>query len=305
MMSSSRELLFEQPMTGTWVALPTPFAVDGGLDISAFQNVVKRCVDNGVDGLVPLGTTGEAVTVTESERADLIGACLELAGDLPVVVGAGSNDTQTAARWAAEARSLGANGALVVTPYYNRPNRDGLLAHYAEVQDRCPDLPLVAYNVPSRTGLDMGVELMLELLEMPSVVAVKESSGRLDQMSELARCAAEGTSVLAGDDAFAVPAIALGARGLVSVAANVRPNEVVRMVTAALNDRGPQALRIHQELEPLMRALFSETNPVPLKAAMAILGLMNDGVRLPLWRASQETTDELASVLGSLARVAS
>ncbi len=305
MIPEHRESLLVQPPSGTWVALPTPFDRTGAVDLFALRSVAKRCVDCGVDGLVPLGTTGEAVTLTESERAEVVEACVDVAGDLPVVVGTGSNATQTAVRWTKQARALGADGALVVTPYYSRPNRSGLHGHYAEIQERCPEVPLVIYNVPSRTGLDMGAELMLELLELPSVVAVKESSGRLDQMGELARCAPEGTSILAGDDGLAVPSIALGARGLVSVAANVRPIEVACMVNAALNVEGPRALELHRGLEPLVRALFLETNPVPLKAALALLGLTENVVRLPLWQASNETTEELAMVLGPLVRVAS
>jgi 4-hydroxy-tetrahydrodipicolinate synthase len=242
-----------------------------------------------VDFLIPLGTTGEASTLLDAERDGIIAACLEESKGRPVVVGTGHNATRQAAAATKRAQELGAAGALVVTPYYNKPNPDGLVAHYAAIAEAAPGLPLIAYNVPSRTGLNVTPAVLARLWENPQVVAVKESSGNLAQIAEIARTLPSGKTLLSGDDNLALAAIAVGASGLVSVLGNVLPKETTMLIAAARRGNTLEALRLHQQLLPLMDALFVESNPVPLKAALKVLGIGEDTVRLPLARASAAT----------------
>ncbi|MBI1751544.1 MAG: 4-hydroxy-tetrahydrodipicolinate synthase [Acidobacteria bacterium] len=284
-------------LSGLAVALATPFSASGEVDLAAFRKLVRHVVGGGVDTLVPLGTTGEASTLDDAERDAVIAACLEESGGRPVVVGTGSNATRHAAALTRRAQALGAAGALVVTPYYNRPNADGLVAHYAAIAEAAPGLPLVAYNVPGRTGLNVTPAVLARLWENPQVVAVKESSGSLAQIAEVGRTLPRGKTLLSGDDNLALAAMAVGATGLVSVLGNVLPRETAALVASARHGQGAEALRIHQRLLPLMDALFVESNPVPLKAALKLLGLGSDAVRLPLARASAATRTLVAEAL--------
>jgi 4-hydroxy-tetrahydrodipicolinate synthase len=284
-------------LSGLAVALATPFTATGEVDLPAFRKLVRHVVSGGVNTLVPLGTTGEASTLLEEERDALIEACLEESGGRPVVVGTGHNATRQAAAMTKRAQALGAAGALVVTPYYNKPNVDGLVAHYAAIAEAAPGLPLIAYNVPGRTGLNVTPAMLARLWENPQVVAVKESSGSLAQIAEVARLLPRGKTLLSGDDNLALAAIAVGASGLVSVLGNVLPRETATMVGAALQGNGAEALRLHQQLLPLMDALFVESNPIPLKAALKLLGLGEDVVRLPLVSASAATRTRVAEAL--------
>lgn len=284
-------------LSGLAVALATPFAPSGEVDLPAFRKLVRHVVGGGVDTLVPLGTTGEASTLEEAERDAVIAACLEESGGRPVVVGTGSNATRHAAAMTRRAQALGAAGALVVTPYYNKPNADGLVAHYQAIAEAAPGLPLVAYNVPSRTGLNVTPAVLMRLWENPQVVAVKESSGSLAQIAEVGRTLPRGKTLLSGDDNLALAAMAVGATGLVSVLGNVLPRETAALVAAARHGHGAEALRMHQRLLPLMDALFLEVNPVPLKVALKLLGLGSDAVRLPLACASAATHTLVAEAL--------
>ena len=284
-------------LSGLAVALATPFTAAGEVDLPAFRKLVRHVVGGGVDTLVPLGTTGEAATLLEEERDAIIEACLEESGGHPVVVGTGHNATRQAAAMTKRAQQLGAAGALVVTPYYNKPGPDGLVAHYAAIAEAAPGLPLIAYNVPGRTGLNVTPAMLARLWENPQVVAVKESSGSLAQIAEVARLLPRGKTLLSGDDNLALAAIAVGASGLVSVLGNVLPRETAAMVSAALQGNGAEALRLHQQLLPLMDALFVESNPIPLKAALKLLGLGEDIVRLPLVAASAATRTRVAEAL--------
>lgn len=277
--------------TGLGVALATPFTPDHALDLPAFRRLVRH-VAPAADFLVVLGSTGEAATLEEAERDALVGACLDEAGDRPVVAGTGHNATRTAARWTRRAAELGAQGALVVTPYYNKPTPEGLAIHYGTCAEA--GLPLIAYNVPGRTGLNLTPAALARLWEIPAVVAVKESSGNLAQIGEIARTLPPGKVLLAGDDALALPALALGAEGLVSVAGNLLPGLMKRLVEFALSGRREAALALHQRLLPLLDALFLESNPIPLKAALQAAGLGGDAVRLPLAPASAATRAHLA-----------
>jgi 4-hydroxy-tetrahydrodipicolinate synthase len=285
------------PFQGLAVALATPFTPTHGVDLPAFRRLVRHCVAGGVDTLVVLGSTGEAATLEEAERDALITATLEEAGGRAVVAGTGSNATRQVAAWTKRAQALGAQGALVVTPYYNKPTPDGLVAHYAAVAEAAPGLPLIAYNVPGRTGLNLAPAVLARLWENPAVVAVKESSGNLAQIGEIARTLPAGKTLLAGDDNLALASLALGATGLVSVLGNALPRETKQLVDLALAGKRAEALTLHQRLLPLMDALFLESNPIPLKALLQQLNLGGDALRLPLVPASAATRAKLAQAL--------
>jgi len=281
----------ELNLTGLGVALATPFENGtrfgaGRIDMSAFRSLVRSVIEGGADFIVVLGSTGEAATVQDDERGALIRAALEEARGVPVVVGAGHNSTAGAVALAAGAAELGADALLVVTPYYNKPQPAGLEAHFRAVAEAAPGLPLIAYNVPGRTGLNLTPAALARLWTIPQVVAVKESSGNLAQIGEIARTLPPGKILLSGDDALALPAIALGASGLISVVGNVVPAETKAMLSAALSGDSATARALHAALLPLMDALFLETNPVPLKAALEIRGMATSSVRLPLAPAS-------------------
>ncbi|GLH67626.1 4-hydroxy-tetrahydrodipicolinate synthase [Geothrix edaphica] len=284
-------------LSGLAVALATPFTPSGEVDLPAFRKLARHVVAGGADFLVPLGSTGEAATIVDAERDAIISACLEEAGGRPVVVGTGHNATRQAAAMTKRAQALGAQGALVVTPYYNKPTPDGLVAHYAAVAEAAPGLPIVAYNVPGRTGLNVTPPVLARLWENPQVVAVKESSGNLAQIAEIVRLLPRGKVLLSGDDNLAVASIAVGASGLISVLGNALPRETAAMVAAARRGDRAGALRLHQQLLPLMDALFLESNPIPLKAALRMLGLCGEGLRLPLVPAVAATRTRLAEAL--------
>lgn len=286
--------------TGLSVALATPFLEDFGLDLKGFRRLTRHVVAGGVDTLVVLGTTGESPTLGDSERDALIEACLEEAQGRAVVAGAGSNDTRKTAALARRAQALGADGALIVTPYYNKPTPRGLVAHFAEAASAAPGLPLIAYNVPGRTGLNLTPAILAMLWENPQVVAVKESTANLAQIGAIARALPEGKTLLSGDDNMALPAIAVGASGLVSVLGNLLPAETKELVDAALCGDLPTAQALHYRLLPLMDALFLESNPIPLKAALKLLGIAGDTLRLPLVPAEPSTVARLADVLKAL-----
>lgn len=286
-----------QNFAGLAVALATPFTPVGEVDLPAFRKLVRHVVAGGVDTLIPLGTTGEAPTLLDAERDAIIVACLEESSGRPVVVGTGHNATQATAAMTKRAQALGAAGALVVTPYYNKPTPDGLVAHYAAVADAAPGLPLIVYNVPGRTGLNVTPATLARLWQNPQVVAVKESSGNLAQIAEIVRELPEGKLLLSGDDNLALASIAVGASGLVSVLGNVVPRQTAAMVDAARRGAGGEALDLHQQLLPLMDALFLESNPIPLKAVLQMLGLGGEAVRLPLVPASATTRLRLAEAL--------
>ena len=286
-----------QDFSGLAVALATPFTPSGEVDLKAFRKLVRHLVAGGVDTLIPLGTTGEASTLLDAERDAVIAACLEESQGRPVVVGTGSNATRQAAALTRRAQALGAAGALVVTPYYNKPTPDGLVAHYAAIAEAAPGLPIIAYNVPGRTGLNVTPNVLARLWQNPQVVAVKESSGNLAQIAEVARTLPSGKTLLCGDDNLALPAIAVGASGLVSVLGNVLPKETAAMVAAARRGDRAEAIRLHQQLLPLMDALFLESNPVPLKAALKLIGLGEEILRLPLVPATTATRTKVAEAL--------
>ena len=301
--------------TGLGVALATPFTtgtegaskLPGGssrkrpaVDLTAFASLVEHVVAGGADFLVVLGSTGEAATVDEDERADLVTVARAAAPGVPLVVGTGHNNTEYAVELARAAVASGADGLLVVTPYYTKPQPAGIVAHFRAIAEEFPGVPVIAYNVPGRTGSNLAPETLRELWAIPEVVAVKESSGDLRQIAQICREAPAGKTVLAGDDDLALPAISVGAAGLVSVCGNVAPAQTAALVRAALAGDLPLARALDAELAPLVSALFSESNPVPLKAALACLGLATGMVRSPLAPAAPDTWARIQSALSGL-----
>lgn len=285
--------------SGLGVALATPFTPAGALDLPAFRRLVQHVADHA-DVLVVLGTTGEAPTVHGSERDELINATLEEANGKRVVAGTGSNDTAAAAALTKRAQQLGAHGALVVTPYYNKPTPKGLALHYQALADAAPGLPLIAYNVPGRTALNVLPAGLALLWENPQVVAVKESSGNLAQIAEIVRTLPAGKQLLSGDDGFALASIAVGAVGLTSVLGNLLPKEAKALVDAARGGRMEEARALNRRLLPLMDALFLESSPIPLKTALRLMGLAGDTLRLPLSPAEPATVARLTAALRDL-----
>jgi 4-hydroxy-tetrahydrodipicolinate synthase len=278
-------------LEGVFTALVTPFTERGDIDQPALRRLVRYQLANGVAGLVPAGTTGEAATLDLAEHERLVATVAEevaRAGrPVRVIAGAGSNDTRKAVRLGQVCRQAGADALLVVTPYYNKPTAAGLAAHFQTLVDTV-DLPIVLYNVPGRTGVDLRPDLVLRLAEDPRILGVKEASGNLDQVSEILRGRPQGFAVLAGDDSHALAHIALGADGVVSVLANETPALVVELVERALAGDRPAAAALHRRLLPLMRANFVESNPVPVKWALARLGWIEERFRLPLVPLSPE-----------------
>jgi 4-hydroxy-tetrahydrodipicolinate synthase len=275
-------------------------AEDGAVDLDAFADHVAFVLEGGVDFLVPCGTTGESATLTAAEQEAVIQRCVEVAaGRVPVLAGAGSNDTRVATELARNAAKVGADGVLVVTPYYNKPGFDGLVLHYRSVARA--GLPIILYNVPGRTGSNVGPELVLRIAgEVPQVVGVKESSGDLDPIMTLVQSGPDGFQVLSGDDHLGLAAAALGAQGLISVVANEAPGPVVELWRGAVAGRLAEARELHYRLLPLMRANFVESNPGPVKAALALLGRIRDHARPPLAPVRPETREILRSALAHL-----
>jgi 4-hydroxy-tetrahydrodipicolinate synthase len=274
----------------------------GAIDLEAYRALVRRVVAAGTDFLVVLGSTGEAATIFDEERDLLIQAAIQEAHGVPVIVGTGHNATAKAVAMSARAAELGADGLLVVTPYYNKPQPAGLEAHFRAVAAAAPQLPIIAYNVPGRTGSNMTPQILARLWTIPQVVAVKESSGSLAQIGEITRTLPAGKSLFSGDDALALPAIAVGASGLISVIGNLLPGPTKALIDASLSGSMDLARQLHAGLLPMMDALFLESNPAPLKAALELAGYCSAAVRLPLSPATEATRERLAELLEGLIR---
>ena len=297
-------------LRGAFTALVTPFTADGAVDEPAFRRLVRWQLLAGIDGLVPCGTTGEAPTLTVAERERLIAATVEVAAERPsrgrlrIIAGTGTNDTAATIAATRRAAELGADAALVVAPYYNRPDARMLEAHFRTVADE-GDLPIVVYNVPSRTGSNVDAATFLRLAEHPRVIAVKEASGNLEQIATICRDRPRHVAVLAGDDAWTLPILALGGDGVVSVASNEIPGELVALCDAARAGDWDAARRIHARWLPLFLGNFrGGPNPVPAKAAMALMGLLDgDAVRAPLLPLDVDARAAMAVTLRSLGLV--
>ena len=285
---------------GCGTALVTPFTADGGIDEAAVTRLARRQIDAGVHFLVPCGTTGESPTLSPAEKlrvVELVAAAA--AGRAPVLAGAGGYDTRAAAALARDMAAAGADGLLSVTPYYNKPTPDGLRRHYAAIADAA-DLPIVVYNVPGRTGCNVAPATLARLAEIPSVVGVKEASGDLGQLCKICRAAPDGFSVLSGDDAATLPLMALGGAGVISVAANEAPAEMAALVDLAAAGDFRAARAAHERLLPLMQVNFVESNPIPVKAALAAMGLIEEAYRLPMAPPAPASRARIAEVLREL-----
>ena len=288
--------------TGSFVALVTPFR-NGKIDFEKLDLLVEFHVEAGTNGLVPCGTTGESATLSHEEHEQIINRVVKRAdGRIPVVAGTGSNSTQEAIRLTRFAREAGADAALLITPYYNRPTQKGLVAHFEAVakavSQTAGDFPLILYNVPSRTGVNMLPQTVIECSEFPNVVGIKEASGNVDQTVEILR--GSEMVVLSGDDSLTLPLMAVGAKGVISVAANVVPKLMVDLVDLASAGDFLGAQELHFRLFPLFKALFVETNPIPVKAAMALQGRIGPELRLPMTPLSEANLKHLELVLSEL-----
>jgi 4-hydroxy-tetrahydrodipicolinate synthase len=277
--------------SGSQVALVTPLK-GGEVDYAALERLVDWHIDQGTDALVPVGTTGESPTVTVEEHEKIIEVAVKRAGGrIPVIAGTGANATAEAIELTRFAKKVGAAGSLQVCPYYNKPTQEGLYRHFAAIA-AAVDLPMVLYNIPGRTGVTMSPETVARLSKVPQVVAIKEATGSMDQTSEiLARC---DITILSGDDSLTLPLMALGARGVISVVANLVPKDVKRLTSAMLAGQLDEARAAHSKLFPLCRAMFIETNPIPIKTAMMWAGLLeSDEKRLPLTDLAPASADVL------------
>jgi len=273
---------------GVLPALVTPFSKNNTIDSENFRNIVSLVEEGGVSGIVACGTTGESATLSMAEHKELIDIAMDCSS-VPVVAGTGSNNTVEAVELTKHAADVGADGALVISPYYNKSNTAGLLAHFKTIAEEA-DIPIILYNVPSRTGQDLSVEVIAELATVDNIVAVKEASGSVEKISRILEMTAdEDFGVLSGEDALTFPAVALGGSGVVSVVANIVPEMMVNLVKATKKGDMETARELHFKMAPLMRALFAETNPIPVKRAMELMGLVNGNLRLPLAPLSEES----------------
>jgi 4-hydroxy-tetrahydrodipicolinate synthase len=286
--------------TGVGTALVTPFGRNGALDDAAVRRLGRRQVDAGVHFLAPCGTTGENPTLSHDERLRIIEILVdEVKGQVPILAGAGGYDTKEVIHLAAEFEKRGVSGLLSVTPYYNKPTQEGLYQHYRAIAESTP-LPIVVYNVPGRTGVNVEVATLARLAELPNIVGVKEASGNMTQMCEVARAVPGDFIVLSGDDALTLPLMAVGGHGIISVAANEIPREMVQMVEAAERNDFVAARKIHARIFALMQINFVEANPVPVKAAMAAMGLLEEVYRLPMVSPKADSKERIVKVLKEL-----
>jgi 4-hydroxy-tetrahydrodipicolinate synthase len=287
-------------LKGIGTALVTPFDTDGAVDYAAVRRLALRQIENGVDMLVPCGTTGEAVTLQDAEYRKLLETVVEAAdGRIPVIAGAGSNDTARTVETARTAAATGVDGVLIVGPYYNKPTQEGYYRHFRTVADSI-DCAVVLYNVPGRTGGNIAAETQLRIAECGNVIATKEASGNFTQIYDIVRGKPENFSVLSGDDDLVLAQIAMGVDGVISVAANEVPSGFSHMVHLALDGAFVEARKIYDGLVTLLRMNFIESNPIPVKTAMAMMGLIEERFRLPLVPMQTENRERMEVLLHSL-----
>jgi len=283
---------------GSFVAIVTPFK-DGKVDEKALGDLIEFHMTSGTAGIVPCGTTGESATLSHAEHQRVIEVSIEVVDHkIPVIAGTGSNSTQEAIALTRHAKAAGADAALLITPYYNKPTQEGLFRHFKAIAEAV-DLPQVLYNIPSRTGVNMLPETVARLFPFDTVVGMKEGSGSIQQIADLLLLSKERLTVLSGDDAMTLPMMVLGGKGVISVTANVVPTDVAKMVGAALRGDFPLAKTWHNRLSLLHKALFWETNPIPVKRALSLMGRCGDEVRLPLYPISEENGSKLKKVLSA------
>jgi len=279
---------------GSFVALVTPHK-NGKIDEKKFVELVEFQIKNGTNGIVPAGCTGEAATLSHEEQKRLMQFTVEAVNKrVPVIAGTGSNNTEEALSLTKHAKKVGCSGALMITPYYNKPTPEGQYRHYEKIA-KSVDIPIVLYNVPSRTGISMLPDTVARLSKIDNIVAIKEASGSLDQVSQiLSLC---DITVLSGDDSLTLPMMSVGAKGVISVVANIIPGDVVKMVDSFLAGNTDEARKLHYKMMPIFKALFIETNPLPVKASLAIMKMIESEWRLPLCPPKDETIEKLKKVL--------
>lgn len=282
---------------GVYTALITPFQADGTIDVAALRRIVNQQIAGGVAGLVPMGTTGESPTVTHDENIEAIRIVVEeAAGRVPVIAGTGSNSTSEAIDMTRRAKKMGADASLQVAPYYNKPSQEGFFRHFTAIAEGV-DLPLVVYNIPGRTGKNIETPTLLRMTEHPNIVAVKEASGSVPQMMDVIRSVPKDFDVLSGDDNLALPLTLLGGRGVVSVAGNLIPDQMSRMIALGLEGKVEEARAEHYRLLSLFKAVFIDTNPIPIKYMMHLAGFCEEAYRLPLVQMSDEARKTVKSLL--------
>jgi len=288
------------PFTGCGTALVTPFTRSGSVDEAAVRRLGRRQIDAGTHFLVPVGTTGESPTLSLAERARIVELLADEAnGSVPILAGAGGYDTIEVVHAVAEMKKAGADGILSVTPYYNRPTQEGLFQHYRAIAEST-SLPIVVYNVPGRTGCNIEPATVVRLASLPNIVGIKEASGNMTQMCEVCRLVPESFLVLSGDDAVTLPLMAVGGRGVISVVSNQMPAEMAQLVEAAERGDFKAARAIHTRIMPLMQINFVESSPGPVKAAMAMMGLIEETYRLPIVSPRAESKGKIGTVLKEL-----
>jgi 4-hydroxy-tetrahydrodipicolinate synthase len=289
-------------LRGCATALVTSFKADGGIDEDRLRTLVDRQINGGVRLLVPCGTTGESATMSEDEDQRVIGITVEVArGRARIIAGTGSNSTAAAIEYSQRARDLGADAVLQVAPWYNKPTQEGLYAHFRAIAESIPDTPIMLYNVPGRTSSNIAAQTVLRLAkDYENIVAIKEASGNLTQIMEILRDRPANFCVLSGDDAVTLPLIALGAEGIVSVASNEIPDLMSRLTALALDGNWTEARALHYRLLPLMEINFIESSPGPVKAAMAMMGLLEENFRLPLVPIQEQSRARIRQVIAEL-----
>ena len=282
---------------GAITAMVTPFSQNGEVDYGGLRNNVRFQIKEGISGLLPLGTTGETPTLSAEEKEKVAKAVIEEAGGkVPVLVGTGSYSTKTTIEQTKKAKELGADAALIVSPYYNKPTQEGLYLHFKSVAESV-DIPIIIYNIQGRTGVNIETGTLLRLSSIKNIIGVKEASGNMNQMMDVINQLPKDFVVLSGDDSLTLPLMSLGGRGVISVVSNLLPKKVSRMVELYLEGKTEEAKKLHYELLPLFRAAFIETNPMPIKAAMSICGMPAGKCRLPLCDLQPQNEEKLKNVL--------
>lgn len=282
---------------GTYTALITPFATDGSVDYDALERLIGQQVAAGIEGLIILGTTGESPTISHEESQEILQRSVQAAnGQLQIVAGVGSNSTEKTVAAAKEAAAIGVDGLLVVNPYYNKPSQEGLYQHF-KASAEATDVPVILYNIAGRTGVNLSTDTLLRLVDLPTIVAVKEASGDLGQMMDVIDQTPDNFAVLSGDDNMTYPLITVGGHGVISVISNLLPAKTKEMVDAALAGDYDRARALHYELLPVMRACFMETNPLPIKTALALRGDVQEEFRLPLCKMEAGNKEKLRAIL--------
>lgn len=286
---------------GSIVPIITPFKDDDSIDYETLERLIEFHIKSGTKGIIPVGTTGESATLSHSEHRDVVKFTIEVtAKRIPIIAGAGSNSTKEAIELARQAEKDGADGILSITPYYNKPTQEGLIAHFTEIAKNVK-LPIILYNVPGRTGVNMLPETVFKLAQIENIVGIKEASGNLIQASEIIKLCNGKISVFCGEDSLAFPMMAIGAKGCIAASANVAPADFASMIDEEAEDDMQRARSLYYKLLPLCKAMFLETNPAPVKEALYIMGLIpTPKVRLPLVRVSNETSKKIREVLISL-----